>query len=205
MLRFQPHGAIWALPTYNIAHDGERAKEAFDRALLCGPGDARILYERDQLWKRIGTQAQDRLLALQQSPALLEQRDDLAVAVATLYNQLNRPEEALDLLLKRKFQPWEGGEGLVLAQFSAPTCNWDNALLPPETPGLQSSILPRCSILRKAWVKPGICWPTRVMFITGWERHTPRAGMATRRRHGGRRRRGNAEIFSKWRCSRSLP
>ncbi len=103
---------------FNIAHDGKRAKEAFDRALLCSPEDARVLYERDQLWKRIGTHARDRLLALQQSPPLLEQRDDLAVAVATLYNQLSRPEDALRLLLKRKFQPWEGGEGLVLAQFS---------------------------------------------------------------------------------------
>ena len=103
---------------FNIAHDHERAKEAFDRALLCSPEDARILYERDQLWKRTGKHASDRLLALQQSPELLEQRDDLAVAVATLYNQLNFPEDALRLLLKRKFQPWEGGEGLVLAQFS---------------------------------------------------------------------------------------
>jgi tetratricopeptide (TPR) repeat protein len=103
---------------FNIAHDSARAKQAFDRALLSSPEDARILYERDQLWKRIGTPARERLLALQQSPALLEQRDDLAVALATLYNQLDRPQEALDLLLKRKFQPWEGGEGLVLAQFS---------------------------------------------------------------------------------------
>ena len=103
---------------FNIAHDGGRAKEAFDRALNCSPGDARIVYERDQLWKRTGAPAGERLLALQQSARLVDERDDLAVAVATLYNQLNRPEDALGLLLKRKFQPWEGGEGLVLAQFS---------------------------------------------------------------------------------------
>ncbi len=103
---------------FNIAHDGVRAKEAFDRALHCTPQDARILFERDQLWKRTGIPARDRLVALQQSAQLVEERDDLAVALATLYNQLNRPEDALGLLLKRKFQPWEGGEGLVLAQFS---------------------------------------------------------------------------------------
>jgi tetratricopeptide (TPR) repeat protein len=40
------------------------------------------------------------------------------VELATLLNQLQRPQEALTLLLSRQFQPWEGGEGLVLAQFT---------------------------------------------------------------------------------------
>jgi len=31
---------------------------------------------------------------------------------------LQRPQQALDVLLSRHFQPWEGGEGLVLAQFT---------------------------------------------------------------------------------------
>jgi tetratricopeptide (TPR) repeat protein len=39
------------------------------------------------------------------------------VEFATLLNQTGRPEEALHLLTSRIFQPWEGGEGLVLAQF----------------------------------------------------------------------------------------
>jgi tetratricopeptide (TPR) repeat protein len=37
--------------------------------------------------------------------------------VATLYNQIGEPEQALSGLLSRNFQPWEGGEGLVLGQF----------------------------------------------------------------------------------------
>ena len=48
---------------------------------------------------------------------LIWQRDDLSVELATLYNQVGQPEEALQLLLHRHFQPWEGGEGLVLAQY----------------------------------------------------------------------------------------
>ncbi len=103
---------------FNIAQDGDAAKLAFDRALETSLGDARILYERDQLWKRTGTPARTRLLALEQAPQLVQQRDDLAVELATLYNRLNLPQDALSLLLKRTFQPWEGGEGLVLAQFS---------------------------------------------------------------------------------------
>jgi len=44
-------------------------------------------------------------------------RDDLSVELALLYNQVGQPEEALKVLLSRKFQPWEGGEGLVLSQY----------------------------------------------------------------------------------------
>ncbi len=48
---------------------------------------------------------------------MLRQRDDLSVELASLYNNLDQPERALDLLLSREFQPWEGGEGLVLSQY----------------------------------------------------------------------------------------
>jgi hypothetical protein len=37
--------------------------------------------------------------------------------MATLQNQLDRPAEALKGLQNRHFQPWEGGEGLVLGQY----------------------------------------------------------------------------------------
>jgi tetratricopeptide (TPR) repeat protein len=103
---------------FNISGEVDPAKRAFDRAMANSPEDARVLYERDQLWKRTGTPESVRLSALQQHPNLLELRDDLAVELATLLNQLDRPQEALELLLKRKFQPWEGGEGLVLEQFT---------------------------------------------------------------------------------------
>ncbi len=44
-------------------------------------------------------------------------RDDLSLEVATLRNQMGQPSQALELLLHRKFQPWEGGEGLVVGQY----------------------------------------------------------------------------------------
>ena len=81
------------------------------------PQDARVLYERDQLWKRTGRTPQERLNELLQHPKLVETRDDLSVELATLLNQVGRADDALRLLLGRRFQPWEGGEGLVLAQY----------------------------------------------------------------------------------------
>jgi tetratricopeptide (TPR) repeat protein len=102
---------------FNIRHDNNRALESFDRAFRADPLDARIFYERDQLWKRTGRAPEERLNELLRHSSLIHVRDDLSVELATLLNHLNRPADALCLLLARKFQPWEGGEGLVLAQF----------------------------------------------------------------------------------------
>ncbi|WP_446743359.1 DUF5107 domain-containing protein [Silvibacterium acidisoli] len=102
---------------FNHGHEVRKSLDAYDRAFTLDPSDARILYERDQLWKRIGESPARRLEELLRFPALVELRDDLSVELATLYNQTGQPGKALDLLLARHFQPWEGGEGLVLAQY----------------------------------------------------------------------------------------
>ena len=39
---------------FNVEHDGQKAREAFRHARTCSPDDARILYEEDQLRKRMG-------------------------------------------------------------------------------------------------------------------------------------------------------
>ena len=111
---------VWrnlGIAAFNVRGDIPAARAAFDRALAANPNDGRVLYERDQLWKRIGESPERRLAELQSYSHLISQRDDLSVELATLYNQLGRPEDALQLLLQRHFQPWEGGEGLVLAQY----------------------------------------------------------------------------------------
>lgn len=101
---------------YNIRHDEMKARRAFEQARSLSPLDARVLYEQDQLLKRTGELPETRLAALESARQLVDTRDDLTVELGTLYNQMGRPDEALKLLLSRKFQPWEGGEGLVLAQ-----------------------------------------------------------------------------------------
>jgi len=102
---------------FNVLRDRDRALGSFDAAFAMGRQDARVLYERDQLWKRTGRPSQERLSELLQYPALVNARDDLAIEVATLLNQVGKPDEALRVLLSRRFQPWEGGEGLVLGQY----------------------------------------------------------------------------------------
>ena len=113
---------VWrnlAFAYFNVCDDEAKARNAFDRAFAANPHDARVLYERDQLWKRTGTPPQERLRELRRHPELLVMRDDLAVELATLLNATGAPEEALEILKNRKFQPWEGGEGLVLIQWTS--------------------------------------------------------------------------------------
>ena len=119
--RLDPKGAmVWrnlGIARWNICHDAVGAKRAFEEAFRSKPADARVFYERDQLWKRLGESPERRLDALLQEPGLVSVRDDLSAELATLYNQLGRPAQALEVLEGRKFQPWEGGEGLVLGQY----------------------------------------------------------------------------------------
>lgn len=102
---------------FNILSDSRKALDAFDHARRCAPTDARLLYEQDQLQKRTGFILENRLEQLNRHRPLVDNRDDLSVELASLLNSLGRPEEALHILCQRHFQPWEGGEGLVLSEY----------------------------------------------------------------------------------------
>jgi tetratricopeptide (TPR) repeat protein len=102
---------------FNVRKDADAALGAYDNALKASPDDARLLYEADQLRKRTGAHASQRLATFESQLHLVAQRDDLTVEFITLLNQTGRAEQALELLLSRRFNPWEGGEGLVSGQY----------------------------------------------------------------------------------------
>ncbi len=106
-----------ALGYYNKRHDRQRALELMERAFALDDTDARILMELDQLRKQLAVDPEERLRILESYPTLTESRDDLVVEKATLLNLCGRYGEAIDLLASRKFHPWEGGEGKVVAQY----------------------------------------------------------------------------------------
>jgi tetratricopeptide (TPR) repeat protein len=111
---------VWrnlGLAYYNQRHDRAAARDAYLRAFAADPKDARVLYELDQLERRLGESAEPRLARLRQHFSLVLVRDDLYLEYVTLLNQLDRHQEALDHILQRRFHPWEGGEGKVPAQF----------------------------------------------------------------------------------------
>ncbi len=101
---------------FNISKKPAKARAAYDRAFKVNPNDTRLLFERDQLWKRVGEKPEKRLSELERFPQLVAQRDDLSMELCALLNQIGRHVEAMQLLAKRNFQPWEGGEGGPLGQ-----------------------------------------------------------------------------------------
>ncbi len=101
---------------FNIHGQPAKARAAYDRAFRANPQDARLLFERDQLWKRLGETPQRRLREFEKNSALVAQRDDLSVEFCALLNQTGRHVEVMRLLAGRQFQPWEGGEGGPLGQ-----------------------------------------------------------------------------------------
>jgi len=103
---------------YNVRHNARRARSAYEKAFRANPTDARLLFERDQLWKRMGEPPSRRLLELERHSDLVRQRDDLSVELASLYNQTGQPAKARELIAGRRFQPWEGGEGGPLGQWA---------------------------------------------------------------------------------------
>jgi tetratricopeptide (TPR) repeat protein len=109
---------------FNVRKDSEQALSAYEKAFQTNAADARLLYELDQLRKRVGVSANQRLAQLEDHPDLLSQRDDLVTELVTLYNQTGQPRKALGILSARRFNPWEGGEGLVSGQYV-----WANLLI----------------------------------------------------------------------------
>ena len=101
---------------FNIRRRPAKARMAYDKAFQANPTDARLLYERDQLWKRLRESPSKRLSELEKYPKLVHERDDLTVELCALYNQTGRHEEAAASVRARRFQPWEGGEGGPLGQ-----------------------------------------------------------------------------------------
>ncbi|HEY9154808.1 MAG TPA: tetratricopeptide repeat protein, partial [Opitutaceae bacterium] len=99
---------------FNVRNDARKARSAYEKALKANPTDPRLVYERDQLWKRLGIPTQERLSELEKRRGQVDQRDDATLELCSLYNQTGQAEKALKILETRKFQPWEGGEGQAL-------------------------------------------------------------------------------------------
>ena len=101
---------------FNVLKKPAAARRAYAAARRAAPRDARLLYEADQLAKRLGVTPALRRRELTRHPALVAARDDLSLELCALHNQLGQPALALPIITTRRFQPWEGGEGQALAQ-----------------------------------------------------------------------------------------
>jgi tetratricopeptide (TPR) repeat protein len=106
-----------ALAYFNKQDEKVKAQKTLEKAFELDKSDSRIVMEIDQLYKKIGKSPAERLAYLEQYGEMVEERDDLCIERITLYNQLGKYEIAKDLISRRKFHPWEGGEGKVTFQY----------------------------------------------------------------------------------------
>lgn len=107
-----------ALSYYNKMGRRGEAREMMERAFGLNTSDARIFLELDQLYKKLGVPAGQRLEHFKANPETFMQRDDAVIEYITLHNQLGRFQEAYDLTMSRRFHPWEGGEGKITTQYT---------------------------------------------------------------------------------------
>jgi tetratricopeptide (TPR) repeat protein len=118
--RLDPANAVaWrnlGIGYFNILRRPRAARNAYERAFAANRKDARLLYERDQLWKRLRVAPARRLAELRRHTPLVRSRDDLSLELCALLNRVGAPADALRILSSRRFQPWEGGEGMALRQ-----------------------------------------------------------------------------------------
>ncbi|GAA4729321.1 DUF5107 domain-containing protein [Flavisolibacter ginsenosidimutans] len=102
---------------FNKRNDVLAAQSIYERAFTLNTSDARVLMEVDQLYKRLNQEPKARLAFLKKHLQVVEKRDDLYLERTALYNLLGDYETAHELIMQRKFHPWEGGEGKVSAQY----------------------------------------------------------------------------------------
>ncbi|SDE47355.1 Tetratricopeptide repeat-containing protein [Mucilaginibacter pineti] len=106
-----------AIAYFNKQNNAEKALEYFEKAFALDNTDARVFMELDQLYKRLNRSPQERLKFIESNLAVADQRDDTYLEKVTLYNLTGNYDTALELLNKRQFHPWEGGEGKASGQY----------------------------------------------------------------------------------------
>lgn len=108
------HAFTWrnlAQALFDHFGEQENARRCLEKAHALAPDNARIVYELLQLYKNLGMPVKDRLAFLEEKQALVMQRDDCALDMIILCVQLGQYERARELLLSRRFNIYEGGEG----------------------------------------------------------------------------------------------
>lgn len=110
---FRNLGIAW----FNKKKNKTKALYYFEKAFELDPTDARVLMELDQLYKRLHKDPVSRLLLLENNLKLVNWRDDVYLERAAIYNFMGQFEKAFELIMERKFHPWEGGEGKVSGQY----------------------------------------------------------------------------------------
>ncbi|WP_431215400.1 tetratricopeptide repeat protein [Puia sp. P3] len=102
---------------FNKKKEAGKALRLYTKAFSLDETDAGVLMELDQLHRRLNADVRQRLEFLERHLPVVEERDDLYLERAALHNFLGGHDTAYQLIMDRKFHPWEGGEGKVSGQY----------------------------------------------------------------------------------------
>lgn len=107
---------------YNKAHDAEKAVACMEKAWSLDPADGRVLLELTQLYQLVGKDDAFLLELLERHLPVVQERDDLYAEYIRLVLSNGDAARAEELILARKFHPWEGGEGKVTRLYKQIKC-----------------------------------------------------------------------------------
>ncbi len=102
-----------ALAYFNKFDQEEKALACMEKADELAPNDARLLMELNQLYKKTNRSIDFRFDLLQKKKELVIERDDLYLERVELYLLKEDYKSAYEMVMRRNFHPWEGGEGKV--------------------------------------------------------------------------------------------
>ena len=106
-----------SLAYYNKRGDSKRASVEMEEAFRLNPTDSRVFLELDQLHRTLGWSYEQRLKEFEQHLDVVQGRDDLTIEYLTVLNLTGHYAKAFELMGKRRFHPWEGGEGKITTQY----------------------------------------------------------------------------------------
>ncbi|MBW7982172.1 DUF5107 domain-containing protein [Enterobacillus tribolii] len=108
---------VLGIHAYNKLHDEALAESHLRQALALEPENPRLLFELDCLHKLRGTAPESRLQLLLERRDTALRRDDLTAELLSLLHIAGETAVAAEILQRRQFHPWEGGEGKVTGQY----------------------------------------------------------------------------------------
>jgi tetratricopeptide (TPR) repeat protein len=138
---------------FNKRNNQSQAIIEMETAYNLDPSDARVLLELDQLYKKCGVTAEDRIKLFDAHLEVVFLRDDLYTEYVTLHNLLGNYSKALELTMERQFHPWEGGEGKISSQYVISLTQMAGLILENKQSSLEDIEL-AVSYLERALVYP---------------------------------------------------
>jgi len=101
---------------FNYRGETERSLDMMKKAVALDPVSEELVYETVVLMDKLSVDPEQKVGFLESKRGIIT-RDDILTELAKAYNQANKPQKALEVLLGHDFVPCEGGEHAIADQY----------------------------------------------------------------------------------------